>query len=263
MFAPNKIFLLLLLLLLLLLCIHISASAVGGPRRRPTLDSKTLLTKLIYFHSATSQHYDPTKTIKEISEYDLNTSISRGLYLMNVSLDIESQIYPGELNGFEVPLWIGSREVQQFVYMDTASSLLWVNCEPCGISVPGPVYDPKYSIFYKVKSCQGRDEDDVCDLSGAIRIGCGGKDVGYGSGYSQGNLGRETFKLGKDRGEVIHGIVFGCAHRSNLFMNGILGLGHVPISFISQYKASKFSYCIGDLSDGTYAYNMLAIGDKV
>ncbi|GER52007.1 eukaryotic aspartyl protease family protein [Striga asiatica] len=153
--------------------------------------------------------------------------------------------------------------------MDTASSLLWINCEPCGVRVQWPIYDPKDSSSYRVEDCRNTH---VCDASGAIKIDCQARNynvkgcsysVVYGSGYSQGNLGRETFRLGKDRREVVENVVFGCAHRTNLYMNGILGLGHVRISLVSQYGASKFSYCIGDLADRSYAYNMLAIGSNV
>ncbi|GER35487.1 eukaryotic aspartyl protease family protein [Striga asiatica] len=88
--------------------------------------------------------------------------------------------------------------------------------------------------------------------------------VRYGTTFCKGNLGRETFRFGKHQDEVVPNLAFGCAHNTSVEdLNGIFGLGNIPISFLSQYKASKFSYCFGNLNDPEYPYNMLAIGKDV
>ncbi|CAA0807488.1 Eukaryotic aspartyl protease family protein [Striga hermonthica] len=241
--------------------------------------NKTLVTRLTHYQSLDSPYYDPTKSTKDLADIDLTSSISRAFYLTtNTSngttsiepTDIESQLTPGKLNGFLVHLQVGSNQVDQYVYMDTGSSLLWVNCEPCGVDVPWPRLDPKDSSSFKVEGC---DFTSVCDDSGAIKIDCEDEnydvkgckyEVAYGSGYSRGNLAIETFTFKKvaDSNETLTGVVFGCAHSTNLFMNGILGLGHGPLSLFSQYSAAKFSYCIGNRSDRSYAHSMLIVGNK-
>ncbi|GFP90317.1 protein aspartic protease in guard cell 1 [Phtheirospermum japonicum] len=207
---------------------------------------------------------------------ELTSSISRALYLTsNTSsslelTDIESQLTPGKLNGFLVHLRVGSKEVEQYVYMDTGSNLLWINCEPCGHKVPWPIFHPKESSSYQPEGC---DFKDTCDASGAVHVDCEDANydhdgckysVSYGpGGFSRGYLARETFKFGRINNETLRNIVFGCARRTNLYLNGILGLGNLRLSLISQYNASKFSYCIGNISDRTYAYNELVIGNQV
>ncbi|GFQ08477.1 aspartic proteinase nepenthesin-1 [Phtheirospermum japonicum] len=39
--------------------------------------------------------------------------------------------------------------------------------------------------------------------------------------------------------------------------------GNLGLSLVSQYQASKFSYCIGNISDRSYAYNTLVIGNSI
>ncbi|KAL6503262.1 hypothetical protein OROHE_023891 [Orobanche hederae] len=88
-------------------------------------------------------------------------------------------------------------------------------------------------------------------------------EVLYGAdGFSQGHLARETFKFERSN-ETLKGVVFGCAKRTNLFMNGVLGLGKLPLSLVSQYSSARFSYRIGNISDSSYAYNILVIGNEI
>ncbi|KAL3637019.1 hypothetical protein CASFOL_019318 [Castilleja foliolosa] len=238
---------------------------------------KVLVTKITHYQSTNSPFYDRTLSTKDVADMELTSSISRALYLSsNISTsleltDIDSQLIPGKLNGFLVHLRVGSKEVDQYVYMDTGSNLLWINCEPCGYNVPGPIFDPKESTSHEPEDC---DYQDTCDASGAVKIDCddyynydldGCKySVVYGSGgYSNGYLARETLKFGRISNETLRNIVFGCARRTNLNMNGILGLGNLRLSLISQYNASKFSYCIGNISDRSYEYNELVIGNGV
>ncbi|KAL3623318.1 hypothetical protein CASFOL_032134 [Castilleja foliolosa] len=237
---------------------------------------KVLVTRITHYQSTNSPFYDPTLSTKDLADMELKSSISRALYLSsNISTsleltDVESQLTPGKLNGFLVHLRVGSKEVDQYVYMDTGSNLLWINCEPCGYNVPGPIFDPNESTSHEPEGC---DYQDTCDAFGAVKIDCddyyydldGCKySVAYGTdGFSKGFLARETFKFGRINNETLRNILFGCAGSTNLNMNGILGLGNLRLSLISQYNASKFSYCIGNISDRSYAYNELVIGNGV
>ncbi|KAL3637017.1 hypothetical protein CASFOL_019316 [Castilleja foliolosa] len=220
--------------------------------------TKVLVTKITHYQSTSSPFYDPTLSTKDLADMELKSSISRALHLTSNSTsleltDMESQLTPGKLND-----------------MDTGSNLLWINCEPCGYNVPGPIFDPKESTSYEPDAC---DYQDICDDSGAVKTDCnifnvdkkGCKyTVAYGSGgVSRGYLARETFKFGRISNETLKSITFGCARATTLNMNGILGLGNLRLSLISQYSAVKFSYCIGNISDRSYEYNELVIGDGV
>ncbi|KAI3444195.1 hypothetical protein Pfo_000860 [Paulownia fortunei] len=232
----------------------------------------TLVTRLTHHHSIYSPYFDPKRSTKDLADIDLKSSIYRASYLTaNTSTlfhltDIESQLTPGEQNGFLAHLQVGSKHIEQLVYMDTGSSLLWINCEPCGFNVPGPLFHPMESSSYEIEDC---DSSEICDATGAVKIRCDDDydgctfNVRYGSsGYSQGHLARETFKFGRSR-ETLKNIIFGCSERTSLYVNGILGLGNNRLSLIAQRHSSKFSYCIGNISDRSYAYNTLVIGDKI
>ncbi|GFP82049.1 aspartic proteinase nepenthesin-1 [Phtheirospermum japonicum] len=149
--------------------------------------------------------------------------------------------------------------------MDTGSNLIWINCWPCGLNVPEPIYSPNASKSYMIEDCFS----DICTDSGAVRIVpclrvCP-YEVSYGGGGSTGGiLARETFKFGTGNNEALHNLTFGCArYNKNMFMNGILGLGSLKLSLVSQYGSSKFAYCIGNISDRSSAYSTLVIGQNV
>ncbi|KAK4404615.1 Aspartic proteinase nepenthesin-2 [Sesamum angolense] len=230
-----------------------------------------LVTRLIHHHSVDSPYFDPKKTTKELADIDLQSSISRAKYLISnpsVSFyptDIESQLTPKLQRGFLANLKVGEQYTDQLVYMDTGSSLLWINCEPCGLNVPGPLYHPLESSSYRMQYCE---DFGMCEATGTVRSECDVDDicqynVRYGSeDYSTGHIATETIKFGRSKG-TLRSILFGCAKHTTLYANGVLGLGASGLSLVAQIQSSKFSYCIGNISDRSYPYNTLVIGDRI
>ncbi|KAL0383297.1 UNVERIFIED_CONTAM: Aspartic proteinase nepenthesin-2 [Sesamum calycinum] len=137
----------------LAILIHIGALEMGLTTQDPV--PPLLVTRLIHDHSVNSPYFDPKKTIKELADIDLQSSISSAKYLIsNTSVssyltDIESQLTP---------------KLQR-------------------VALP--------------------------------------------------------------------------------YANGVLGLGASVLSLITQLQYSKFSYCIGNISDRSYPYNTLVIGDRI
>ncbi|KAL0404645.1 UNVERIFIED_CONTAM: Aspartic proteinase nepenthesin-2 [Sesamum radiatum] len=108
----------------------------------------------------------------------------------------------------------------------------------------------------------------MCEATGTVRTECDidyicQYHVQYGSEhYSIGHIATETIKFGRSKG-TLRNILFGCAGSTNLYANGVLGLGASALSLITQLQYSKFSYCIGNISDRSYPYNTLVIGDRI
>ncbi|KAL0339921.1 UNVERIFIED_CONTAM: Aspartic proteinase nepenthesin-2 [Sesamum radiatum] len=254
----------------LAILIHIGALEMGLTTQDPV--PPLLVTRLIHDHSVNSPYFDPKKTIKELADIDLQSSISNAKYLIsNTSVssyltDIESQLTPKLQRGFLANLKVGEQYTDQLVYMDTGSSLLWINCEPCGLNVPAPIYHPQESSSYRMQYCN-RDFG-MCEATGTVRTECDIDNicqyhVRYGSeDYSAGHIATETIKFGRSKGTV-RNILIGCASSTTLYANGVLGLGASVLSLITQLQYSKFSYCIGNISDRSYPYNTLVIGDRI
>ncbi|GER52597.1 eukaryotic aspartyl protease family protein [Striga asiatica] len=236
-----------------------------------------ILARLIHHQSTNSPLYDPNLSVEELAEISLRSSISRGLYLTTNSTRwfklediIEPDFTPAAIwDGFLVRMRVGSNGVDQFLFMDTGSSLIWINCVPSFADVPEPLFDPEASTTHQVENCT---TTDICDASGPVIIlfpsldcdinGCSYY-VNYGSMHSSwGLLRRETFEFGKTSNDSLTNLVFGCSRKTNLFTNGVLGLGNLRLSLISQYNASRFSYCFGKISDRSYPHSTLVIGSN-
>ncbi|KAL7097497.1 hypothetical protein ACP275_10G148500 [Erythranthe tilingii] len=74
-------------------------------------------------------------------------------------------------------------------------------------------------------------------------------------------LAREQFAFGE---EVLQGIFFGCSYKTKLIdTSGILGLAEHSSSLLTQLGYRRFGYCIGDVTDMSYSYHKLFIGNSV
>lgn len=236
----------------------------------------TLVVTLIHHHAASSPYYNSTKTAKDLAEFDLRSSIYRALDLVDNGdsslhlTDLRSELTPRARSGFLVHLQVGSKNINQYVIMDTASSFLWINCEPCGYNVPLEIFDPKESSTYQTEDCVGVD---ACLAPGFVKLKCNDDpdeeedvcsfEIRFLDGtFSEGELGRENFRFAGTKEVQLHDILFGCSHNSNLYANGMFGLGTNSFSILKQKDYSKFSYCIGNISDRSYAHHKLIISDK-
>ncbi|KAL3615422.1 hypothetical protein CASFOL_041083 [Castilleja foliolosa] len=241
--------------------------------------SPTLVTKLIHYLSFDSPFYNTiaNKSAIEISYLDLKHSIARASYLTsnnnnsnkilfddnNVAIDTRlSAASPP--NGFLAHIQFGSELLDQFVVMDTGSSLTWIHCEPCGFALyepPKPVFNPLDSSTFRKENCRNLwfcDYSIRCDNKGT----CSYTKNYAGGQTSKGYLARDSIKFGGSE-ELLLQFGFGCSKATKLPYNGILGLSNYKTSIIYQMQASEFAYCLGNISDRGYAYNMLSIGNTI
>ncbi|XP_075499132.1 aspartic proteinase CDR1-like [Primulina tabacum] len=183
------------------------------------------------------------------------------MHIVFHSITQASSFSIAEKSGLFAYVRIGEIKLEQLLYIDTGSRLLWFNCQPCGLNVPKPVFDPKLSSTYKVEDC---DLSDYCGGIG-VRVWCDIRSlcsyqIQYGDGgYSLGHLAREMLVFGSmkkllfgKREEVIEDIVVGCARKMSIYTNGILGLDSSRVSLLKQRSFSKFSYCLGYYDDRSY-----------
>lgn len=234
-------------------------------------DDSPIVVTLTHHHSINAPYCDPKATITDLAVFDLRSSMYRASFLAGNRTssglqltDFEAELSPLYTSGFLVHLQVGSKDVNQLIVLDTGSPLLWINCEPSEQKVPTPLYDPAESTTYEEEDCT---ETQLCYSPSGIKISCKYGDphfdactfdIWYGTGhvYSTGELARENFKFGN---KMLKNIGFGCASDTNfLDANGILGLGRSTLSLIEQIDYSKFSYCIGNITDRSYRDNSLS-----
>jgi hypothetical protein len=199
--------------------------------------------------------------------------------LMSSTFDggFESQVIPDDtyvqydlVTEYTMALSVGTPPQRFFVFIDTGSDLLWLNCKPCIQCIShsfGSPFDPSLSSSYRNTSCT----DNFCKVlithpNIAGEVSCEDFKCKYFSAYglgfvtSQGNVAYETLTVTNIDGwsTSIPNVLFGCGHnQSNNFFfgaDGILGLGRSPISLPSQLRniyPDIFSYCLVPFSSST------------
>ncbi|XP_073060082.1 aspartic proteinase CDR1-like [Primulina eburnea] len=228
-----------------------------------------IITRIFHHHSVHSPFYNAEHTLKDRADFDLIGSIARISSFIRYP---KSRVSASTRKvGFFAYVRVGEIKLEQLLYLDTGSSLLWFNCQPCGLNVPEPIFDPKRSSTYTAEDC---DLSDYCGGIG-VRVWCDTRSrcsygIKYGDGgYSAGHLAREMLVFGSTRNhlfgkreEVMEDVVVGCARQTSIYANGILGLGSGRVSLLKQRSFSKFSYCLGYYDDRSYPYNTLIIGHQ-
>lgn len=146
-----------------------------------------------------------------------------------------------------------------FLYMDTGSDLLWIQCEGC--RAPGgrcfpqkePVYLNSGSSSYHPLPCNNHS---LCVPNQCINSSCSYNIRYSDSTSSSGLLASENFAFSSNVGrmEVLENLVFGCGvdnrksyGNSSNQIAGIMGLGWGSYSILSQANSltkGKFSYCL-------------------
>lgn len=210
----------------------------------------------------------------EKSHLDLERSIAQASYLAHVAnnrqfrlTELETEIFV-RYYAFYAYLEFGSNFIGQYMVMDTGSALPWIHCKPSENVVPRPLFNPKQSSTYRREYC---NLTDICKFPDPVRIDCGSRGAGcdytvrYGKGKSIGALGRDRLRFGH---AILEDFVFGCSSKTDEqynfdFGNGVLGLRWARLSILGQVEASKFAYCIGNISDLRNDYNRLFIGDDI
>ncbi|CAJ1970867.1 unnamed protein product [Sphenostylis stenocarpa] len=155
-----------------------------------------------------------------------------------------------------VTLPIGTPPQHQQMVLDTGSQLSWIQCHK-----PTASFDPSQSSSFYVISCthplcKPRVPDftlpTTCDQNRLCHYS-----YFYADGtYAEGNLVRE--KLTFSPSQTTPPLTLGCATESS-DARGILGMNLGRLSFPSQAKITKFSYCVptrrtqpGNLPTGSF-----------
>ncbi|XP_010440868.1 PREDICTED: aspartic proteinase PCS1-like [Camelina sativa] len=147
---------------------------------------------------------------------------------------------------------IGTPSQSQELVLDTGSQLSWIQCHPKKIKKPPTTsFDPSLSSSFSDLPCShplckpripdftlptSCDSNRLCHYSYFYADGT----------FAEGNLVKEKFTFSNS--QITPPLILGCAKEST-DEKGILGMNLGRLSFISQAKISKFSYCIPIRSD--------------
>ncbi|KAG9144793.1 hypothetical protein Leryth_025300 [Lithospermum erythrorhizon] len=182
-------------------------------------------------------------------------------------------LMPTEKNSlFFVNVSIGEPPLPQLLVIDTGSDLSWVQCIPCSgcHEAVHPTYNPTKSSSFTSISCDSESCEKMRLISWIPCESWDGKclyDAEYEDGAgSRGDLAYEKFTFTSSDDGIIElpRAIFGCGRHVNEPLwqsSGMLGLGYSMRSMLFQSNSSRFSYCLGNISDPTYQYNKLIIGD--
>ncbi|EXB50259.1 Aspartic proteinase nepenthesin-2 [Morus notabilis] len=180
---------------------------------------------------------------------------------------------------FIVPLVLAVPWDTQYVVMDTGSSLLWMQCEPCirCYKQTTSIYDSLASLSYWKLPCS----HFLCNNGPQARFQCVNDECIYtksyadGSGPTNGIASVETFRfpLNDNTIQPLDGIVFGCSNdNANNFgyedtpIAGILGLSLSPESLVTQlpdYVQGRFSYCLRSFDQDAEEPSFLTFGSAI
>ncbi|XP_031287887.1 aspartic proteinase nepenthesin-1-like [Pistacia vera] len=175
---------------------------------------------------------------------------------------------------------IGSEPANVTVYLviDTTSSLIWMQCQPCKNCYHQqlPMYNSQASKSYSKVSC----EDPYCSKSSGFE--CVNDECVYKAHYDEGGstngiLSRESFTFQTDNkggNLTVPGVVFGCSNDNQNFpqferdgiISGVMGLSLSPESLFGQLSnvmQNVFSYCIVPFSPMLQHPSILRFGKDV
>ncbi|CAN6199254.1 unnamed protein product [Urochloa humidicola] len=154
-------------------------------------------------------------------------------------------------------LAIGTPPLRYPAIADTGSDLIWTQCAPCSAQCfkqPSPLYNPASSTTFRVSTCGS---------SSSASTACPPYNYTYGTGWTAGILGSETFTFGgsspADQTRV-SGVIFGCSNASSddfQGSSGLVGLGRGAVSLVSQLGAGRFSYCLTPFQDSSSKSKLL------
>ncbi|CAL5027215.1 unnamed protein product [Urochloa decumbens] len=148
-----------------------------------------------------------------------------------------------------VKLGIGTPQHVFSAAIDTATNLVWMQCQPCVSCYRqlDPFFNPRLSSSFAVVPCTSdtcgeldehrcrSEDDDACQYTYKYS----------GNGETKGTLAIEKLAIGSD---VFHGVVFGCSDSSAggppAQASGLAGLGRGPLSLVTQLSVRRFMYCL-------------------
>lgn len=201
------------------------------------------------------------------------TSKYSSSYIMNPDF-LRPQVAVQSPYSYMVKIGIGTFKLQPpypsfksyYLYMDTGSDLMWLQCEGCrapdGRCFPQrePVYPNSGSGSYHPLPC---NKHNLCEPNQCINSSCSYNVRYLDSSSSFGILAYENFSIGSDsrQSKVVKNLVFGCGvdNRKSYGNNsnqiaGIMGLGWGSHSILSQADSltlGRFSYCLPPITNNT------------
>ncbi|XP_019439498.1 PREDICTED: aspartic proteinase PCS1-like [Lupinus angustifolius] len=225
------------------------------------MDSSTLLCNIILFfflfsltHSSKLNHNNKT-TISlsfPLTSLPLSTNITSKMFTTSLSSTSNNYNFKSSFKysmALIVSLPIGTPPQIQQMVLDTGSQLSWIQCHnkvPKKQHPPTPSFDPSLSSTFSPLPCThpvckplipdftlptSCDQNRLCHYSYFYADGT----------YAEGNLVREKFTFSPS--VITPPLILGCATEST-DPRGILGMNLGRLSFTSQAKVNKFSYCV-------------------
>ncbi|KAK3036324.1 hypothetical protein RJ639_031731 [Escallonia herrerae] len=251
---------LVLVIMAFLLSTNITNSVATSPNR--------FVANLIHHDSILSPFYNATATIADRANQSLGRSIARLSYLkaatkIETPANVRGLVLAGT-GSFLVSMSIGEPQVHQFLYMDTASDLVWLHCIPCtGCHTDNAIFNPSLSSTYYPLPC---NYDSYCaEHCNHEKNWCLFLARYADEASATGNFAEEkfTFSIANEGITTARNVLFGCGreiNEPNREINGVMGLGYGEESLAKQL-GNKFSYCIGNIADRNYMHNRLIIGN--
>ncbi|XP_030483924.2 aspartic proteinase PCS1 [Cannabis sativa] len=175
-----------------------------------------------------------------VSKYRKNTRPKTASYNYKLSFQYSMALI--------VSLPVGTPPQTQEMVLDTGSQLSWIKCHMKALKKfpPTAPFDPSRSSTFSVLPCthpicKPRVPDftlpTTCDQNRFCHYS-----YFYADGtFAEGNLVREKFTF--SRSVTTPPFILGCA-KDPSDTNGILGMNLGRLSFASQAKINKFSYCV-------------------
>ncbi|KAK6125821.1 hypothetical protein DH2020_040434 [Rehmannia glutinosa] len=246
MASCNSLFFLLFMLLVFVISFQFITVEAKAVSLSFPLTSAPLSTKLASILSslATSSRPRSNQTSSPPFNYNYKSSFKYSMALM-------------------VSLPIGTPPQSQQMVIDTGSQLSWIQCHRKSPRKPPPTtsFDPSLSSTFSLLPCNHPlckpripdftlpttcDQNRLCHYSYFYADGT----------LAEGNLVREKFTLSNSR--TTPPLILGCAAESGE-AEGILGLNLGRLSFVSQAKVPRFSYCV-PIRNARYGINNPTFG---
>jgi len=234
--------------------------------------------ELIHRDSPKSPFYNLSETQFQRAENAVLRSIDRAnYYSIQDSNDVETSVIPvpGE---YLMRYSLGAPSFQIQGIVDTGSSLVWTQCQPCEncFQQNQPIFDPSNSSTYNrmpcsTSTCLNAPGGHCNENKGNKGIRDCAYKISYGDGsVSNGDIAMDCISLFSPDGSPVSlpNIVIGCGHENygsfNRQESGIIGLGNGPLSLATQLKPrtrGKFSYCLTPMFEGKQQPSTLHFGD--
>ncbi|KAJ0030810.1 hypothetical protein Pint_14300 [Pistacia integerrima] len=233
-----------------------------------TASPKRLVIELIHRDSIRSPFHNHKQNLTIKAQHAIRTSLARFAYLQSKiksssstsEEDYEADVFPSVNSSlFYMNFSIGRPPIPQFTVMDTGSSLLWIQCQPCPNCSKqfGPIFNPSKSSTFNNLPCTS----PFCRFSPGAK-NCNNNNFYNRCRYNQtyvngpsssGVLATEeiVFKTSDEGTTFVPEVIFGCGHDNGNLLSLVSQLGH------------SFSYCIGNLYDPFFYHNKLILGQVI